>query len=158
MAADPVGADGLYGLPWCHAASTSSFLAWELPVLVMPPRETLSPDELSEGTSPRNDASAGALSKREKSPTSARRENALTVLMPRRQLSAATRPRYASPPASATSLAVSLSFLASHSARRASSSSSTMRSGSVGSSICLSQVRWALVQVPPPQVTPFLGR
>lgn len=45
----------------CHAASTRAALAWAFPAFVMPPRDTVSPLECSEGVSPHHDAKDGAV-------------------------------------------------------------------------------------------------
>lgn len=83
-AASPMAAAdvGLRGRACCHAASTRRVLTWMLPVRVILPRETLSPLDDSDGTSPTKDMNDRASGRREKSPISAAMEKAVTVDIP----------------------------------------------------------------------------
>ena len=82
----------LVALVQCQAASAKSFRKWEFPALVMPPRDTCSPLECSDGTSPSRLANERAESKRENAPTSTVMANAVMVSIPFMQRSASTRP------------------------------------------------------------------
>ena len=70
-----------------------------LPVRVMLPRETLSPPEGSDGTSPTKDMNDRASGKREKSPISAAMEKAVTAGIPLTHLRAETAGAMSSPAA-----------------------------------------------------------
>lgn len=63
----------------CHDASTSARLTWEFPARVIPPRDSVSPLERSEGASPHHAANDGALGNLEKSPASAASRNAVAT-------------------------------------------------------------------------------
>ena len=65
----------------CHDASTSARLTREFPARVIPPRDSVSPLERSEGASPHHAANDGALGNLEKSPASAASRNAVATLL-----------------------------------------------------------------------------
>ncbi len=52
----------------CQDASTSARRTWPLPARVIPPRDSVSPLERSEGASPHHEANDGAVGNLEKSP------------------------------------------------------------------------------------------
>ena len=85
-----------------------------MPAFVMPPLETVSPLECSEGTRPAHAPSAGALPKRERSPTSAASAWAVTVSMPLRHLRASTVGLHLGLPADSATLASRPRFASSH--------------------------------------------
>ena len=74
----------------CHDASTSARLTWEFPARVIPPRDSVSPLERSEGASPHHAANDGALGNLEKSPASAASRNAVATSTPFTRHSAST--------------------------------------------------------------------
>ena len=84
-----------------------------LPVRVMLPRETLSPLDDSDGTSPTKDMNDRASGKREKSPISAAMEKAVTAGIPLTHLRAETAGAMSSPAARSSMALSSLARLSS---------------------------------------------
>ena len=76
--------------------TTSAVLASRLPVLVIPPRRSVSPLERSDGTSPHQLAKAGAVRNLVKEPASAASLKAVRVSIPLMQESASTAGRHRS--------------------------------------------------------------
>ena len=63
----------------CQDASTSARRTWPLPARVIPPRDSVSPLERSEGASPHHEANDGAVGNLEKSPASAASRKAVAT-------------------------------------------------------------------------------
>ena len=88
----------------CHDASTSARLTWEFPARVIPPRDSVSPLERSEGASPPRAANDGALGNLEKSPASAASRNAVATSTPFTRHSASTVGAHSGREAASTTL------------------------------------------------------